>query len=384
MSAIACGTAAGCGSATTGTSRAASGSSGTTPRNPGARTHTRNADAALRRLSAQQLAGQRVIFSYPGLTPPVSLLARIKAGEAAGVIFFSDNISSEAQIKGVIGRLQRAAASGPVKRPLLLMTDQEGGEVRRLPGAPLLSEKQIGESAHPAAAARQAGRGAGLNLSGVGMNVNLAPVLDVYRKAGNFIDQYQRSYSNNPKVVSELGADFIGAQQKTGVAATGKHFPGLGAAKRNQNTDTGPVTLDVPLHQLRTVDEFPYTAAIAAGVRLVMLSWAVYPALDPHRPAGLSSTVVQGELRKRLKFTGVTITDALEAGALNRFGSTSSRALLAAGAGMDLLLCASENVGQGGAAVDALASALHGGRLGRSAFLASVQRVMALRSALGR
>ena len=115
-----------------------------------------------------------------------------------------------------------------------------------------------------------------------------------------------------------------------------------------------------------------------------MVSWAVYPALDPHRPAGLSSTVVQGELRKRLKFTGVTITDALEAGALNRFGSTSNRALLAAGAGMDLLLCASENVGQGGSAVDALASALHNGRLGRSAFLRSVQRVMTLRSGLRR
>ena len=97
-------------------------------------------------LSAQQLAGQRVIFSYAGLTPPPALLAKIRAGEAAGVIFFKGNISSDAQIKAVISQLQHAAAQSPVKEPLLMMTDQEGGQVRRLPGAPVLSEKQIGES----------------------------------------------------------------------------------------------------------------------------------------------------------------------------------------------------------------------------------------------
>lgn len=340
--------------------------------------------AAPPRLSAAQLAGQRVIFSYLGLVPPASLLARIRAGDAAGVIFYSDNISSVAQIRHVIARLQQAAARSPVKRPLLMMTDQEGGEVRRLPGAPVLSEKQIGESSHPSAAATQAGRGAGLNLKNAAMNVNLAPVLDVYRKPGDFIDQYQRSYSSNPKVVSALGADFIRAQQKTGVAATGKHFPGLGAAAKNQDTDSRPVTLRVSLHDLRTIDEFPYRAAISAGVRLVMVSWAIYPALDPHRPAGLSSTIVQGELRRRLGFKGVTITDALEAGALDPFGSTSNRAVLAAGAGMDLLLCASQSVSQGTAAVDALAGALRSGKLPRPAFVASVRRVLALRAQLGR
>ena len=217
-------------------------------------------------LTPLQLAGQRVIYSYTGLTPPASLLALIRHGEAAGVIFFGDNISSEAQIRGVIKKLEAADASraNPVRAPLLLMTDQEGGEVRRLPGAPDLSEKQIGESAHPGAAATAAGSRAGANLLGVGMNVNLAPVLDVYRKAGDFDDQFQRSYSRNPRVVSRLGADFIRAQQKTGVAATAKHFPGLGAAAASQDTDTGPVTLHLPAAMIRRVDEFPYRAAIAA------------------------------------------------------------------------------------------------------------------------
>src|SRR5207247_1513298 len=85
-----------------------------------------------------------------------------------------------------------------------------------------------------------------------GMNVNLAPVLDVYRAAGDFDDQFGRSYSKDPAKVSYLGADFIKTQQATGVAATAKHFPGLGKATSSQNTDAGPVTLNVtlnPLHQ---------------------------------------------------------------------------------------------------------------------------------------
>ncbi len=338
--------------------------------------------AALPRLSAQQLAGQRVIYSYPGLTPPASLISLIQHGEAAGVIFFGQNISSEAQIAGVIRQLNQANASSlnPVRAPLLLMTDQEGGQVRRLPGRPYLSEKQIG--ANPLAKAEvlatQAGQGAAANLRGVGMNVNLAPVLDVYRQAGNFDDQFGRSYSMNPTVVSDLGANMIKAQQAGGVAATAKHFPGLGAAAAKQNTDVGPVTLNLPLATIRSTDEVPYQAAIKAGVKLIMVSWAVYPAIGA-RPAGLSPNVVQGELRNRLKFSGVTITDALEAGALRSYGSTQNRALFAARAGMDLLLCSAQNVTQGEQASGELAAAYGNGTLNGPAFLASVNRVITLR-----
>ena len=336
-------------------------------------------------LSPRQLAGERVIYSYTGLTPPAGLLALISQGEAAGVIFFADNISSRAQIRSVIQTLERADASprNPVRAPLLLMTDQEGGKIRRLSGAPLLSEKQIGQAAHPAAGATKAGASAGSNLGDVGMNVNLAPVLDVYRSSGDFADRYGRSYSTSANVVADLGADFITAQQHAGVAATAKHFPGLGTATLSQDTDAGPVTLNVSRQSLSTIDEFPYRAAIAAEVRLVMVSWAVYPALDASAPAGLSSRIVQGELRERLRFQGVTITDALEAGALKAYGTTQNRALLAARAGMDLVLCAAGEVTQGEQARDALESAYLDGTLSRSAFQASVKRVTDLRVSLG-
>ena len=333
-------------------------------------------------LTNPQLAGQRVISSYPGLTPPASLFNDITAGTTAGVIFFGENISSDAQIADVITQLRQAQAQSPIQVPLLLMTDQEGGLVRRLPGEPVLSEKQIGQSVDPVGAATTAGTGAGLNLASVGMNVNLAPVLDVYYKSGNFIDQYQRSYSKDPNVVSACGQAFITAQQATGVAATAKHFPGLGSATRNQNTDSRPVTLNLSLTKLHTIDEVPYPAAVTAGVKLVMLSWAVYPALDPILPAGLSATIIGQELRGRNGFTGVTITDALEAGALNGFGSTGQKAVTAAGAGMDLLLCSARDVTQAEAATSALATALGNGQLDPTAFNAAVNRATALRAGL--
>ncbi|HVB42251.1 MAG TPA: glycoside hydrolase family 3 N-terminal domain-containing protein [Streptosporangiaceae bacterium] len=344
------------------------------------------AEAVLPKLTPLQLAGQRVIYSYPGLTPPRQLLWLISHGQAAGVIFFTENVGTTAHLRAVVRELNLADASrsNPVHLPLLLMTDQEGGIVRRLPGAPRLSAKQVGLATHPWAAATDAGNGAGANLRGVGLNVNLAPVLDVYRKPGNFIDQYGRSFSNSAVKVAKLGSLYAAAEQRRGVAATVKHFPGLGAAATSQNTDLRPVTLRLPLSSIRSVDELPYKSAVAGRTKLVMLSWAIYPALDRSRPAGLSARIVQGELRQRLGFAGVTITDALEAGALRPFGSIGHRATLAAGAGMDLLLCGVRDYHEGYDAMRALAYAYQHGALNARSFKAAAERVIALRATLPR
>ncbi len=350
---------------------------------------SRSAEWALAaRMSVPQLAGQRVIYSYAGLTPPASLLTLIEHGEAAGVIFFGANIKNRSQFTHAVSDLIEANDSpdNPARAyPLLLMTDQEGGLVRRLPGAPVLSEKQIGEIrpiSAAEAAARKAGAGAAANLLSYRLNVNLAPVLDVYRTPGDFDDQYQRSYSMRPGVVSALGADFITAQQKGQVAATAKHFPGLGAATAAQNTDDVPVTLNLSAATIERVDEYPYVAAIKAGVKLVMVSWAKYPALDPKLPAGLSPTIVEGQLRTRLGFTGVTITDAIGAGALRDYGTTQNRALLAAEAGMELILSAGENPEEGVRCMEGLEAGYTSDKLGSVAFKAAVAQILTLRKGL--
>jgi beta-N-acetylhexosaminidase len=335
-------------------------------------------------LSSRQLAGQRAVYSYAGLTPPTELFDLIRRGEAAGVIFFGENITDKDQIRGVIDQLQTANRASPVKAPLLMMTDQEGGEIRRIPGAPALSEKQIGDAAHPRRAAIREGTAGARNVEGAGINVNLAPVLGVYREPNDFLDQFQRSYSKDPDVVARLGRASIEAQQRVGIATTAKHFPGLGAAGPDDDTDVMPVTIDLPAKTLRDVDERPYPPAIAAGVDLVMVSWATYPALDPARPAGLSRPIVEGRLRDRLGFEGVTVTDALEAGALTRFGTVPEIGILAAEAGMDLLLYSDKDIFEGLGGLEGLVAALDRGRLDRSEYEAAAARVLALRERLGK
>jgi len=301
------------------------------------------------------------------------------------VIFFEPNIASRAQLRAVTRELQHANQASPVHASLLLMTDQEGGMVRRLPGAPELSEKQIGNAADALSAAREAGEGAGANLRAAGLNVNLAPVLDVFREPGNFIDEYERAYSNNARRVGELGREFIAAQQRLSVAATAKHFPGLGGARRDEDTDEAPVELNQPLNTLRATDEAPYREAITAHVGLVMLSWATYPALDPSLPAGLSPTVIEGELRQRLGFRGVTITDSLEAGSLDAYGGPAERGLLAAEAGADLILCSARHLDQnspsiGTEALGGIASGISAREISRPRAEAAAAAVIALRA----
>jgi beta-N-acetylhexosaminidase len=336
------------------------------------------------KLSLSQLAGQRAIYSYSGKVPPPQLYTKIRAGEVGGVIFFGPNISSREQIAALIETFQDARRHSRLPRsirrlPLLMMTDQEGGIVKRLPGPPTMSERQIGKTGNAGIALEQ-GLAAGENLRNAGFNVNLAPVLDVSRPGGGFLTKFDRIYSPKPHVVARLGSASISGLQSEGVAATAKHFPGLGSSVND--TDSGPVTLNLSKATLRAVDEAPYPDAIRAGTRLIMLNHAVYTALDPGRPASLSPRVVGGELRTRLGFKGVTITDALEADALNAFGNIPERGVKAALAGEDLLLYSEKEFNEGVTGVAALRAALQSGRLNVEVFKRSLLRVLHLRADL--
>ncbi|KAJ5566573.1 hypothetical protein N7535_008211 [Penicillium sp. DV-2018c] len=326
--------------------------------------------------------GHHVIFSYSGLEPPSQLLDLITEGKVGGVILFGENVSDN--LTSTVNVLQTTYKQSPhySGSPLFIMTDQEGGKVRRLPGGPEQSAKQVGQSADPQAAATQMGKDAAAVMTTYKNNVNLAPVVDVYREEGDFADSSQRSFSNSSTLVGTCASAFITAQQSDNVVAAAKHFPGLGAAGTNENTDIQPVTIDLTLEELRKIDMAPYSKAIAAGVDMVMTSWALYPALDADYPAGLSKTIIQNELRGRLGFTGVTITDAIEAGALADFGDHANRGLLAAQAGVDILLAAARDYTQGESVYDALLAALEDGSLDKDAFSAATERILDVRKKL--
>lgn len=335
------------------------------------------------------LAGQHVVYSFPSTSqPPDELVKLTKAGLVGGVILFGENV--DANTATAMSALKDAYNSSPAPALLkkytgkdvhfIVTTDQEGGLVRRIKnGEPKLSAKQMGAAADPAAAGKAGGAGAAVSLKAYQCNSNLAPVLDVFREPGDFTDYYQRSFGNTSQQVINAAVPFITAQQGAGIAACGKHFPGLGAASHDANTDEEPVTLNLTLAEIRTIDQAPYVAAIKAGLEMVMTSWAVYPALD-QRPAGLSEKWVKDELRTRLGFKGVTITDALEAGALSAYGDAGARGTAAAKAGMDILLASGRNVTQGEVIRKAVVQALKKGQLNRKEFDAATGRIAAMRS----
>lgn len=327
-------------------------------------------------LGAGQLAGQRVITGFSGYQPRPDLLRRIGRGKVGGVILFGHNVRSRRQVARVVRRLQRVRRPATLDEPLLVMVDQEGGPVRRIPGPPRRSAASIGATAR-VSAARRAGRAAGRNLRGVGVNVNLAPVTDVAR-AGSAMERERRSYGRRTRKVARFASAFAGGLRRAGVLAAAKHFPGFGAARAN--TDFSRVTIHAPRKRLRAVDEHPYTALFRRGVRLVMLSTAIYPALEPGIPAAFSRRIARRELRGRLGFRGVSMTDALGTPATAPFGEPAEVGVRAARAGVDLMLYSSYPTAK--AAARTLARAIRRGRVNRARAERSVGRILAVRRSL--
>ena len=334
------------------------------------------AQTAVDRLTPKQLAGQRVVTGFSGHTPPRDLRRRIRRGYVGGVILFSQNVGSRRQVARMVRRLQSVRRPRGLRRPLFVMVDQEGGPVRRLPGAPESSAASIGATGR-VGAARRAGRAAGRNLRSARVNVNLAPVADVARP-GSAMEREGRAYGRRPGKVARFATAFARGVQRTGVLATGKHFHGFGAARAN--TDNTRVTIETPRKRLRSVDARPYRRMFGRGVRLVMLSTAIYPALHPGVPAAFSRRIARRELRGRLGFRGVSMTDALGTPATAPFGGPAEVGIRAARAGVDLTLFSSYAAARAGHR--GITRAIRRGRIQRSRAENSVRRILAVRRGL--
>jgi len=328
------------------------------------------------KLSVTELAGQRLVTGFSGGSPPGRVKRMISQGKLAGVILFSENLGSKHHARRLIRKLQAIKRPHRLRSPLLIMIDQEGGLVKRLSGPPKASAQQMGKRG--TRYSRRQGAKTGDNLKSVGVNVNLAPVLDVGRR-GSFIRAEHRSFGSKAGRVIDTAVPFATAMQKHGVAATGKHFPGLGAAK--QNTDNAVQKIKLSRSKLRKVDEAPYGPFTRDGGDVVMLSTAVYTHFS-HRPAIATKRIATGELRRRIGFQGVSITDALETPSVDHFGGPVPVGVDAAKAGTDLLLYTDDS--DAAKAGQALQKQLKNGGVKRAKAEQSVNRVLKLRADLAK
>ena len=281
-----------------------------------------------------QMVGQRMVVAFNGTTARAPLLARIRAGQIGGVILFSKNIRSAAQLRRLTARLQKAAKAAGRPR-LVIATDQEGGLVRRLPWAPpKASAQELGATS--AAHIQAVGHRAGTALRAAGVNLDLAPVADVPSSPANFLQAQRRAFSTSRFAVATDTAAFAQGLEAGRVEPAYKHFPGLGRAGA-VSTDEGLVEIGASRRQI-TRGLLPYQVARRRSLHpVVMLSTAVYPAYSP-RAAAWSKAIAGTLLRRDLGFKGATITDSLTTAAAVRRTSVSVLAVKSAKVGVDLLL----------------------------------------------
>lgn len=276
--------------------------------------------------------GPLLMMGLPG--PRVDDVARelVRDLKVGGIILFARNLESPEQVWELCRDLQQEAlAAGGL--PLLIAIDQEGGPVQRLkaPFTIIPPARKLGLAAtvpEVESLARQTAR----ELSLVGINVNLAPVLDVAREPD--CPLWERSYGQDPELVGLLGTAAIRGYRAGGVLPAAKHFPGLGDTRVDSH-------LDLPRSQsgdpLRETDMIPFRRAVAAEVPMIMTAHLEVPEWD-HRAATLSPVILQEKLRRDLGFQGVIITDDLEMGAIATRQEAPEGAREALQAGADLLL----------------------------------------------
>jgi beta-N-acetylhexosaminidase len=324
-----------------------------------------------------QLIGQKLMVAMDGTTPSAALLGRIQRGEIGGVILFSFNIVSAAQVQALSKELQAAAAAGG-RPPLLISTDQEGGEVKRIPWSPpTLSPPAMGQLGS-AATAQEQGLETGYVLRCAGINNDLAPVADVPSSTASFMYENGRTWSFDAGATATLSDAFATGLEAGGDVPAMKHFPGLGYAA--ENTDDEVVTIAASKAELAP-GLLPYQAAIGHGIPMIMLSNATYPAYDSVNAAGWSKAIGVDLLRGTLGFQGVTITDSLSGTASSRGVSATSLARKAAKAGTDMLLLTGKEAGSARAYARLLEDA-QDGAIPADTLQASYDRIVALKATL--
>ncbi len=288
----------------------------------------------------EKLAGQRLMVGFDGTTLNTDLRALIDTLKVGGLILFSRNAETPDQIRDLCADAQAYAADCG-QPPLFIAIDQEGGQVARLkPPFTQFPEKPPLKSE---ADAEKFARITSRELLDAGINMNMAPVMDV---ADPTIDSImlKRAFSHDPDIVSKIGAKVITGLQKGRILAVAKHFPGIGRTTLDSHIDQ-PI-LDADVEKLQ-VDLAPFAAAVDSQAAGMMLSHIRYSALDPDLPASLSVKIARDLLRSRMGYDGLVLTDDLDMGAISNHFDIDTAVDCILAADIDLILVCHKGPAQG-------------------------------------
>lgn len=316
--------------------------------------------------------GQLLMVGFQGTELSAEFIDWLQEFRPGGVILFSRNLVDPEQVARLTNSLQEHAPNPP----LLIAIDQEGGRVSRLPQG-----FTIFPSAASVAACQSPDVAYGVaevtakELRAVGINMNMAPVLDVNSNPANPIIG-NRAYGDSPKHVCLFGTAIMEGLQDNGVIPCGKHFPGHGDTTTDSHKVLPVVNSDRA--QLDAIELNPFRYAIQQGIPTLMTAHVHYPALDPDAPATLSRPILTDLLRRELGFQGVTLTDDMEMRAILDHGTIDEASVRSLQAGADMVLICHQQERQA-EAVLAIEQALDRGDLSMDDVLASVDRISTLK-----
>jgi beta-N-acetylhexosaminidase len=290
--------------------------------------------------STEQLAGQRLMVGFEGKQFNAHLKFLIRDLKVGGIILFSQNVETPDQVKNLCDAVQEYARLNG-QPPLMIAIDQEGGQVARLkepftqfPGNSAMTD--VADAVYFA-------QTTATELAHAGINMNLAPVMDVASDEITSI-MAARSFGQDPFWVSKLGLTIISHLQQNNIMAVAKHFPGIGRTVADSHIDLPSCECD--LAELESCDLIPFSDSIEQEVAGIMLSHVIYRKIDPRWPASLSKRIALKLLRERMRFSGISMTDDLDMGAINKHYDikTAIRQILQADIDMTLICHQGPNI----------------------------------------
>lgn len=333
----------------------------------------------IQRMSLDQKLGQMMIVQFTGPAYSLELSTIVKQYNVGSVLIFAanQNILNKDQLKGLIQQMQ---LDSPI--PLAVAIDQEGGTVDRLAtlDGTRPSESAIGATGDPNVA-RQAGIRDAQDLSSYGINLNLAPVVDVTNVYNEQLNH--RTYGNTADLVTKMaGAYLNGLQQSGKVVGTLKHFPGLGDV--GVDPHVGVPQLARSQSDLEQIDWAPYRNLIQLGntVHAVMITHEIVEALDNTKPSSLSYKVVTGVLRNEMGFKGVIMTDSLTMEGIAAYYNEAQAAALSVEAGSDLLMGAN-SPSVLASMIQGIKQAVNDGQISQQRIDDSVRRILLMKYQMG-
>jgi beta-N-acetylhexosaminidase len=336
-------------------------------------------ETLLEDMTLVEKAGQLFMVGIEGTQLDQDTALFLKENKIGGVILFGRNIESPGQVGRLTEKLQGLKA-GPAGVGMLIATDQEGGRVNRLPGD---------EGRFPSAEAlardnntdtvKDAAEKMAVQLKGMGINLNFAPVLDINSNPDNPVIG-DRAFGSDPQTVSRMGMAFIQGTLDGGVVPAAKHFPGHGDTLVDSHTDL-PVVSYSP-KRLEGFELVPFSKAVKNGVPAIMSAHILIREIDSEYPATLSPAVINGILREKMGFDGVVVSDDLDMGAITGLYSHGEAAVRAINSGIDILLIGHGREGMA-EALEAVQAAAKSGDIAPDTIDRAVMRILTLKEKFG-